>query len=185
MNNEVFNFWGKSKLWWLFLILGVVIAGGGMWLASAPVIGYEVIAMMFGWFLLFVGITQIMMTTTLQKKLHGWGWFLAGGIIDVIIAIILIMNLGLTEASLPYIYGFLFLFKGVSSITSSFMMMGELKYWWLYLINGIILVILAWIFIMLPVTAAFTLVFITAFMMVYWGISLIFFSWDLKPSNKE
>ncbi|MGL4333368.1 MAG: HdeD family acid-resistance protein [Bacteroidales bacterium] len=183
--NETLNFWGKSKNWWLFLIIGILVFCGGCWLATAPGVGYEIIAVLFGWFLLFAGISQIIMTTSLKKHLHGWGWFLAGGIIDIFVAIILIMNLGLTEASLPYIYGFLFMFKGVASITSSFMMMGDYKYWWLYLINGLILMVLSWIFIMLPVTAAFTIVFITAFMMIYWGISLVGFSFDLKPKKSE
>lgn len=185
MDTTTFNFWGTSKYWWSLLILGLLIIAGGFWLLYQPVIGYATIALLFGWLLLVGGIFQIVISTSIKKEMQGWGWWLAGGILDVLIGLLLVMNLALTEASLPYFFAFIFLFKGITNLIAAFSMTSTYKYWWLYLINGILLLVLSWLFFISPFAAAFTIVVLCSFVMIYWGISLIVFSFDVKPSKND
>lgn len=183
MDATMLNFWGKSKYWWAFLLLGALVVAGGFWLMTMPVIGYAIIALVFGYALLFGGVIQIMVSTNVRKEISGWGWWLAGGIFDILIGLLLVTNLTLTEASLPYFFAFIFLFRGINSTIASFSMSSQYKYWWVYLINGLLMIAISWLFFVNPFASAFTIVFLATVMMVYWGIALIAFSFDVKPGK--
>lgn len=185
MDITALNFWGKTSYWWSMLILGLLIVVGGFWIMYQPVIGYAAIALLFGWSLFVGGIFQVVISTTITKEIQGWGWWLAGGILDVLIGLILVTNLVLTETALPYFFAFIFLFKGISNIIASFSMMSEYKYWWLYLINAVLLIVLSWLFFISPFAATFTIVVLCSFVMIYWGTSLVVFAFDLKPSKED
>jgi len=95
----------------------------------------------------------------------------------------MISNLALSELTLPYFFAFIFLFKGLSNIISAFSMTSAYKYWWLYLINGIIMLLISFLFFFTPFTAAYSIVFLCSFVFVYWGVALIIFSYDEKPEK--
>ncbi len=178
------SFFGKTKYWWLILIAGICIAIVGIWLLFFPIEGYIIIAQAFGWCLLLSGIFQIVIAASIEKKFHGWGWWLAGGIIDIIIGLILVVNLGLSMEVLPYFFAFIFLFKGIENIVASFVSISVNKFWWLYLINGVLMVILSWIFFSSVNNPTFIIDFLVSIILIYWGISMLFLSFDLKPRHK-
>lgn len=183
--DNIETFFGKTKYWWAILIGGIVIAVLGCWMFFYPLEGYIFIAQLFGWVLLFVGLFEIVVSTNIERRLPGWGWWLAGGIIDVIIGIILIGNLALSEVALPYFFGFIFLFKGIESVIASLMITSYDKYWWLYMLNGILMIILGWMFLSSVSNPAFIIDFLVSIVFVYWGIVLALTSYTLKPKNKD
>ena len=109
---------------------------------------------------------------------------MAGGIIERIIGLILVVNLGLSMEVLPYFFAFIFLFKGIENIVASFVSISVNKFWWLYLINGVLMVILSWIFFSSVNNPTFIIDFLVSIILIYWGISMLFLSFDLKPRHK-
>ena len=184
MDITTFNFWGKTKYWWVIMLAGIILIPCGLWLLFQPVIGYAVISLLFGWGLILTGVMQLVVAGNVEKRVHGWGWWLAGGIIDIFIGFVLISNHAHTEVTLPFFFAFIFLFKGISNIVSSFTMTSTYKYWWLYLVNGIFMLIISFLFFFSPFSASYTILFLCSFVFIYWGISLIVFSNDLKPVKK-
>ena len=184
MDITTFNFWGKTKYWWVIMLAGIILIPCGLWLLFQPIIGYAVISLLFGWGLILTGVVQLVVAGNVEKRVHGWGWWLAGGIIDIFIGFVLISNLALTEMTLPFFFAFIFLFKGISNIVSSFTMTSTYNYWWLYLVNGIFMLIISFLFFFSPFSASYTILFLCSFVFIYWGISLIVFSNDLKPIKK-
>lgn len=178
------NFFGKTKYWWSILILGILLTLMGIWMMFYPIEGYLLIASVFGWALLISGVFEIVISTSLEKRIPGWGWWLAGGIIDIIIGVILIANISLTEMVLPYFFAFIFLFKGIQNIIASFMIISGNKYWWLYLLNGVLMLIISWMFFSSANTPAFITDFLVSVFFIYWGAMLTVFSFDLKPLKK-
>lgn len=178
------NFFGKTQYWWGMLILGILLTIMGIWMMVYPLAGYMLIANVFGWALLISGIFQIVISTSLEKRIPGWGWWLAGGIMDVIIGIILVTNITFTEFVLPFFFAFIFLFKGIQNVIASFMMVSDYKYWWLYLLNGVLMLIIAWMFFSSANTPAFITDFLVSVFFIYWGAMLTVFSFDLKPVKK-
>lgn len=127
------------------------------------------------------GIVQLIVSGNVKQKVRGWGWWLAGGIIDILIGFILVGNLSFSEAVLPFFFAFIFMYKGIANLFSALNMVSTHRYWWLYLVNGLLLLILGLLFFASPFTAAFSIIFLCAAAFIYWGFSLIFFGYSLRP----
>lgn len=183
MEVSALNFWGKTKYWWAVMVLGIAIIMAGLWMLLMPAMGYAVISMLLGWGLLLFGVIQLIVSGDVEHRGHGWGWWLAGGIFDIFIGFLLISNLVLSELTLPYFFAFIFLFRAVSNIVSSVAITKTHKYWWVYLLNGILMLMISLMFFYAPYTSAYVIVFLCAFVFVYWGTSLVIFSRDLKPAK--
>ena len=86
-------FWGKTKYWWTLIVVGLLMIPCGLWLWTQPALGYEVLSMLLGWLLILFGIVQLIVSSNVKQKVQGWGWWLAGGIIDILIGFILVGHL--------------------------------------------------------------------------------------------
>ena len=53
------NYWGKSSLWWVVLIVGILMVVSGFAYWFWPVAGYAVASQIFGWMLILAGIVQL------------------------------------------------------------------------------------------------------------------------------
>ena len=179
------QFFGKTKYWWSVLLIGALLFLLGTWMLYRPLQGYALIANLFGWSLLVTGVFEATVATSVGKRIPGWGWWLAGGITDVIIGLILVSNIVLTEMVLPYFFAFIFLFKGVQNVVASFVMMSGSKVWWLYLINGLLMLVIAWMFLTSTDSPAFITDFLVSIYFIYWGAVLMFMSFDIKPRRVE
>lgn len=153
----------------------------GLWLWSQPTLGYEVLSMLLGWMLILFGVVQLIVSNNVKRKVRGWGWWLAGGVIDILIGFILVGNLSFSETVLPFFFAFIFLYKGISNLASAFAMTSTHRYWWVYLINGLLLLVLGFLFLSMPFMATFSIVFLCAAAFLYWGITLILFGYSLRP----
>ncbi len=181
MDISVIHFWGKTKFWWVFMVVGILFIPFGLWIVFSPAIGYEVVAMLLGWALVAYGIVQLLISSDTKRNKHSWGWWLAGGIIDIFLGFLLLGNIVLSELLLPFFFAFVFLFKGVNNIVSSISMRNVYSSWWLYLLNGVLMIFISFMFFYTPYMSSFTVLFLSALAFIYWGLSLITFSFDLKP----
>ncbi len=181
---KINNYWGKSKYWWIILIVGVlmVISGFAYWFW--PVAGFAVASQIFGWMLVLAGIVQLCVASG-PDHARGWGWWLAGGIINLFVGFMLVRSVILSEMVFPYFLAIIFLFWGISAIVSSVSQRAR-KYWWLYLINGILLMIIGFFFVeagwyqnMLMTS------FLTSLAFIYWGFSISMLSYDMRPDTEE
>ena len=154
MDIATMHFWGKTKYWWALIITGILMIPCGLWLWFQPALGYEVLSLLLGWLLILFGIVQLIVSGNVKQKVRGWGWWLAGGIIDILIGFILVGNLSFSEAVLPFFFAFIFMYKGIANLFSALNMVSTHRYWWLYLVNGLLLLILGLLFFASPFTAA-------------------------------
>ena len=130
MEITTISFWGKSRYWWAVLLVGILLIPCGIWLVARPDIGYSVISLLLGWFLIILGILQLIIASDINRREQGWGW-------------------------------------------------------WLYLLNGILLLIVSIFFFFAPLMATIAIVYVCAFVFIYWGMTLITFAADLKPYKRE
>ncbi len=185
MEMSQFTFWGKSRHWWAIMMVGILLIPCGMWLIFKPIIGYDIISMLLGWILVILGILQLIVAGDIARNTHGWGWWFAGGIFDLFIGFMLVGNFMLSEALLPYFFAFVLLYRGVKYIVSSIDEKKERRTWWAYMLNGIMLMLLSFFFFFTPTTAAMVIVYLCAIAFIYWGITLIIFSTDIKPDRQH
>ena len=83
------------------------------------------------------------------------------------------------------LFAFIFMYKGIANLFSALNMVSTHRYWWLYLVNGLLLLILGLLFFASPFTAAFSIIFLCAAAFIYWGFSLIFFGYSLRPVEQQ
>lgn len=189
MKTKEINFIGyTTQYWWLMFSAGFLFIGLGIWILVSPVASYLSLSLLFAFGMIFSGFFEIVFAAGNYKTLHGWGWTLVGGIIDLFLGLYLLSLPLLTMVIMPIIIGLWMLFRGCMAIGSSLELRayGILDWAWL-LITGILIVILSLLIIGHPLFAAVSIVIWTAFAFVLSGIFRIYLSLQLKsfkPGNK-
>jgi uncharacterized membrane protein HdeD (DUF308 family) len=127
--------------WWLLLVTGVGWTIVGLILLRFDYTSVHAISLLFG----FVGIAAGVMEIFMVFMVRGW-WKLLNGVLAVaflIAGITAFVHPGDTFVALAAIFSFFLLFAGIFDIIQSIAARNEVGAWWLQLIGGIILVLLA------------------------------------------
>ena len=183
MSTLQINYWGRTRAWWVVLLVGVltIFAGFAYWFF--PFVGYAVAAQLFGWLLIMTGVVQLCIASGANRS-QGWGWWLAAGVVAIFIGFVLIRNVVFSEAVLPYFLAVIFFFQGIQSIMSSRIYVRRYSRW-LAVINGILLLIISYFFIESGWVANVVMVsFLVSIAFIYWGFNLTLIGLDLRPENK-
>lgn len=129
-----------SRMWWLSLVTGIlwfVIAIVILQMDSASVATVGVIV---GAMFLFTGIQQFAISTVVE----GWKWlWIVFGVLFVLAGLWALFNPGATTAALADSLGFLFLLVAIFWVIEAFATRAENDLWWLGLVSGIIMFVLA------------------------------------------
>jgi len=176
------NFIGyTTQYWWLMLSAGILFIGLGVWILASPVSSYLSLSLLFACGMLFAGVFEVIFAIGNHRALDGWGWTLAGGIIDLLLGAYLLSYPLLSMILLPMIIGLWMLFRGCMAIGSSLELRayGILDWIWL-LVTGIFIVLLSLLIIAHPLLAAFNVIIWTAFAFILSGIFRIFLSIQLR-----
>lgn len=104
------------RCWWLLLVVGIVLLLAGVLIFVFPARSYLDMAVLFGWLMLFAGVLEVVLASANRHFITGRGWMLAGGIIEILLGIILILDVALSAATLPVFLGFWLMFRGFSAI---------------------------------------------------------------------
>lgn len=104
------------RYWWLLLIVGIALFVVGILIFIYPSQSYLGMSLVFGWLMLISGIFEVVLSSANRHFITGRGWMMAGGIIEIILGIILIFNVGLSAATLPIFLGFWLMMRGFSAI---------------------------------------------------------------------
>jgi uncharacterized membrane protein HdeD (DUF308 family) len=131
---------GVSRLWWLWLVFGIA------WTLIAVVIlqfdqaSITTVGVLIG--LMFLGTSaQTIAIATIVDRLRWLYWIFAG--LFLIAGVIALISPENTFAALADVLGFLFLIVGVYWIIQAFIARETNELWWLGLLSGILMVILA------------------------------------------
>ncbi len=174
-----FNYLGTSRAWWVVLVVGIlmVICGFAYWFW--PVSGYAIASQIFGWLLILTGIVQLCVATG-PDHAKAWGWWLAGGIIDMFIGFMLVRSILLSEEVFPYFLAFVFILWGIEALIGACYRRN--KYWWLGIINGILLCLIGFFFLEAGWVSDMLMVsFLTSIAFIYWGFTIAIASYELRP----
>lgn len=174
------NYWGQTKYWWMVLVVGLLMVVGGFAYWFWPQAGYAVASQIFGWLLVLAGVVQLCVSAGSNRP-RGWGWWLAGGVMDMFIGFMLVRSVILSEAVLPYFLAVIFLFWGFEAIIGAVNQRSR-RYWWLYLVNGVLLMLIGFFFFEAGwVQNMFMVSFLAALALIYWGFSIAMASYDMRP----
>lgn len=173
---------GRTRWWWVVLLVGIFLVIGGFAYWFWPAAGYAVASQIFGWLLILAGIVQLCVAAGPNSP-KGWGLWIAGGIIDMFIGFMLVRSILLSEAVLPYFLAFVFLFWGIEAFVGAATYRRG-RYWWLGIINGILLASIGFFFLEAGWTSDMMMVsFLASIAFIYWGFTVAMAAYGLKPKS--
>ena len=79
------------RYWWLLLLTGIALFIIGLVVFLYPAQSYLGMSLMFGFLIFFSGLFQIILSAGNKHYMTGRGWMLAGGIIEVILGVLLLL----------------------------------------------------------------------------------------------
>jgi uncharacterized membrane protein HdeD (DUF308 family) len=129
-----------ARYWWLWLLTGIA------WILIALVIlqfdqaSVNTVGVIVGLMFLFAGVQQFVLAAIADEARWLWAIF---GVLLVVAGVIALISPENTFAAIADILGFLFLVVGVFWIIGAFLARPENELWWLGLIAGILMVIVA------------------------------------------
>jgi uncharacterized membrane protein HdeD (DUF308 family) len=131
---------GLSKLWWMWILFGI------FWIVVSVVIlqfdqaSITTVGVLIGVMFLATGMQQFVIMGLAEHGRWIYGLF---GVLFIIAGIIALISPENTFAALADILGFLFLLVGVFWIIQAFVAKEVNELWWLGLIAGILMIVLA------------------------------------------
>lgn len=173
------NYLGSTRAWWVILVVGIlmVLCGFAYWFW--PTAGYAIASQIFGWLLVLAGIVQLCVASG-PNHAKAWGWWIVGGIINMFIGFMLVRSIILSEAVFPYFLAFVFIFWGIEALINA--SYRGTKYWWLGIINGILMLLIGFFFLEAGWVSDMMMVsFLTSIAFIYWGFTIAIGSYDLRP----
>lgn len=112
MNELVGGLGYAVKNWWMSLLLGLLYIAVALCLLFAPVSSYVALSVIFSISILVSGILEVFFAAGNKKTISSWGWYLAGGIIDLLIGIYLVFYPLVSMELIPFIVAFWLMFRG-------------------------------------------------------------------------
>lgn len=172
----------QCRAWWAIALIGLLMMVCGIAYWFWPVAGYAVASMLFGWVLIAVGVVQLVVSSGPHPP-RNWGWWLVGGVLDIFIGFMLVRSVVLSASLFPYFLSAVFIYWGVTALIEA-VSHRAYRYWWLRLLNGILMLFIGFFFIeagyLQDMILASTLVSLA---FIYWGITLVTASLDMKPTT--
>ena len=174
------------KHWWVSLLLGLIFIAAGIWVALTPISSYIALSIFLAVAIFVTGFFEIFYAIANKNALHGWGWQLTSGIIDVLIGGVLMAYPVLSLEVMPFIIGFWLMFSGAVAMGVSFEIksLGAKSWEWLFLL-GIGVIILAFFLIINPVFGGLTIIYMTSSGFIVLGGFRLILSFKLKKLGKE
>ncbi len=173
------------KYWWIYLLTGILFIALGIWVFRTPVESYVALSILFTLTFLINGISEVIYAVSNRRTQKGWGWILGSGLVDLLIAFMLLSNPGISLQVLPFYVGFALLFRSVSAAGMAI----ELKTmsvpnWGFLLLLGVLGIMLSFVLLWNPVVAGMTIVFWTAMAFIVIGVFRIMLSMKLRKLHE-
>lgn len=174
------------KNWWMSLLLGILYIGVAFCLMFAPLGGYIALSVIFSISMLVSGILEILFALSNRKHVSSWGWYLAGGIIDLILGVYLVAYPMVSMEIIPFIIAFWLMFRGFSGTgyAMDLKRYGTRQWGW-YMAFGILAIVCSLLILWQPAVGALYAVYMISFTFLIIGLFRVMLSFELKNLHKK
>ena len=155
---DTINFGVKN--WWVSLLLGLLYILIAICLMFTPLASYVALSVLFSVSMFVSGTLEILFAVTNRKNISSWGWYLASGIIDLILGF----------ASTGY--------------AMDLKRYGTRNWGW-YMAFGVLAILCSIGIIWQPGLGALSLVYMIAYTLLIIGIFRVMLSFELKSLHKR
>jgi uncharacterized membrane protein HdeD (DUF308 family) len=129
-----------AGFWWMWLVVGAIWIVAALAILQFDQASITTVGVIVGCMFAFAGIQQLILAVVADSLRWLWALF---GVLFLACAVIAFINPKETFAGLADVLGFLFLTVGVWWTIRAFVEKGVNPVWWLGLISGILMIVLA------------------------------------------
>jgi uncharacterized membrane protein HdeD (DUF308 family) len=168
--------------WWMYLIIGVLAFFLGVFMLTNPAITYEMMTLLLGLALVVFGIIELIVGLFSRNYFVSRAAVLIGAILNIVLGILLAANPGIAALTLPLILGMWMLYQSFMIISYAGDLKGfKVKGYGLTLFCGIVLLVLAVLILLRPMTIGMmTVAIYIALSFIIYGLSEIVSAFRLK-----
>lgn len=172
------------KHWYIPMIFGIIFLICGFYTLSVPLETYLTLTIIFSVTFLVSGIAEIFFSLQNRDSLLGWGWYLVDGILSTLVGIYLVANPEVSMATLPFVVGFVMMFRAFQLLGFAFeMKQAKMLNWGNLALVSVLGIILSFLLLSSPIFTSLSLVVLTATSLIFTGIASILLSLNLKKLN--
>ena len=170
------------KHWWMYLIIGILALILGVFMLINPAITYEMMTLLLGLALLIFGVIEMIVGIFSRNIFVSRAAVIIGAVLNIVLGILLAANPGIAALTLPLILGMWMLYQSFMTISYA----GDLKNfkvkgYGLTLFCGIVLLVLAMLILLRPMTlGVVTVAVYIAISFIIYGLSEIVSAFRLK-----
>ena len=173
------------KYWWVSLIAGLLSILVGVLCLVTPDATLVALSMLFIAVLLVDGIMDIVLAASNSDMLRGWGWMLVTGIMELLLAIMLmVMPIGSVVGTLIYVVGFWILFRAFWALGEAYEFRRYTDGSWL-IILAVLAIIFSFFFLVSPAWNGLFIVSMISLAFFAYGIYRITHAFALRSMEKE
>ena len=170
-----------AKNWWLLLVAGIVYIILGFLVWNHPGETILFITIYIGIALLISGISMVVLSIGERDGLNNWGWYLATGLVDILLGGVFLFNPIASAVTLMLLVGLWFLFRGVMEFVNSFDLKRKgVANWWLDLIGGLVIAVFGFIIIGKPLAGSLAVVTLISFAFWIKGTIMVVMAFGIK-----
>ena len=175
------------KHWWLMLIAGILCIIAGICVFVFPVESYVALSILFGVVMLLTGAGQLILASTSGNYLTTKGYFIVGGVLDVILGIFLCVYPGVTLVVLPFMMGIWLMYHSFMLIAfgsdlDTFKISGSGS----MIVLGVLILLLSVFVLLNPFSAGvITILIVAGVGLILLGATFCMVSSKLRYLNKE
>ena len=169
------------RLWWLYLVTGILWSLWGLMILSLRPSSIASVAILAGVSFILGGIGQFF----LARRVEEWRWlFYVGGVLAILAGIMTFVWPGKTLLVLAVFVSWYLVVSGIFTVVGAFV--GP-KYsgWWLGIILGVVEFLLGAWAIASPTRQLLLLINLVGFYMLFYGISEIFAGFALRSRRDD
>ncbi len=171
----------KQTYWWVPMLFGVIFIATGIWILKAPAESFVKITMFIGIIILVSGTSGLFISISNRRTIPGWGFQLAGALIDMAIGLILLINPEILLKIITIFSAIWLTISGVLVLRSAFKFREvERDIWRWEMILGVVLLLLAILILLHPMILGLTIAIWTAVAFIALGVFRISLTIRLK-----
>jgi uncharacterized membrane protein HdeD (DUF308 family) len=175
------------KMWWLLTIAGLLCVLAGIAVFVFPIQSYMALSIIFGVLVLLVGAAQLIIASSSSNYLAMKGYWVVGGVLDILLGIFLCIYPNVTLMLLPVMMGIWmmyhsFMILAFGSDLENFSISGSGG----TIFGGILLLILSVMVLINPFGAGVaTILVLTGVGLMVFGCLLCWLSMKLRTIHKD
>lgn len=187
MKSEIYNYVKESaRNWWVSVLVGIVMIVLGIWSMLTPAAALVSITYAFVIAMFIGGFLDIVFAASNSRNMTGWGWTLAGGIIDILFGVFLLfMPKPVITLIFLYFIGFWILFHSIWTIGAALEINRYINAGWMIAI-GVLSLVFAILYLFSPLwVSGATVVVLVSIALLFYGIFRIYYAIQLKSVNRR